>query len=1279
LLLQTIHKKKKTTTTTSTIVNSHKEKIKGLQQNSTRSHSQGLTSRDTKRNTVMNLQKTIGNQAVQRLIRSGDLATLDIPRTASINGLPSELLITPSLEIAATPAEAETMREEVVTPTATTTPITTPPTSTLTDTEAAPPATTTSTGMKVGEAGGAPAAGPAQAEKAAPAEEIAVPSKKLEEKEGKRESKEAGGEAPEIGEAATITPPMETGVPPAATMDRAPASPDEDPAFKAVIVNAESVAQQQKRHPSAKIKAQEAKAAAKPPPKEALSEAQASKVENMDAQAEKPLNLDAASFKQALKEALEKQLNSIKIQSEDDAENFKKEDRPTKIKENVVGIVNKRKDTAQAPIREANGAPLNIPSKEDPPELVPPQPGSPPPGIEAHKAIPKPKTDSEVSLEEDSKNLDQQMIEADVTEEQLEMSNEPDFQAALAEKREAQTHAIEAPLAYRQDEQVLLADARADAVSSTGTLIRSVYGTRKNQFKQTGDVQESSKTDNEKRRAEVAGHIESIYKETEGEVKTRLESLDTEVNGIFEGAATEAKRLLEEKVSIVSEYYSGISGGLLGAAEWVGITEEPKWVGETFKRGRELYVEELEKAVDKIADTVETRLSEIKTYIDAQWLRIKNYVDELGPGLQEFAKDAAKKIEGKFNTLRQSVDEKFTQIVDSLAQKYADNLKKIDERIEELKKEKGFIVAAGRAIGDVIKTIGELKDMILNVLTKAANVIDKIIAHPIRFLENLVNGVKKGLGNFKDNIGMHLERGLVTWLFGELGETGIQMPESFDPMGVFSLVLQVLGLTYPNVRARAVKLLGENIVSRLELAAEIFRLLITQGPIGLWGYIKDKVSDLKTMVVGGIESYIRDKVIWAGIEWLFSLLVPFAGFIKAAKGIYNVIKFFVTHRSQIAELVNAILDSIDAIADGAIDVAATLVEAALGKAVPIAIGFLASLLNLGGIGKAVRGIIQKIQEPINGVIDWIIQKAVDLVKAAGKLFGIGKEEKAEVEDPQKAVRIEAGLVAIDEMEQQYVKEEEISLEDAVKIASKVKEKHPIFKSITVISGDGTWDYDYIVNPRKRKKGEKKRKKERETLDPELTLVEILDALARVDEGGVVITESSIAISKSNIRSILSGSKAKRDKVAAAIEITDKILEAARKSNKVEEIEKYLRQVSGVTNEVLAVANSPIRVNADHATPVERFPGTFVKTRWGRMFVHKKYKPALDQWIKDNKDKKPAKQFKAELNQIKSLLRDQIFDQNHAYLEMPLKEIEIVIITVQVHRRITRERELEERE
>lgn len=67
-------------------------------------------------------------------------------------------------------------------------------------------------------------------------------------------------------------------------------------------------------------------------------------------------------------------------------------------------------------------------------------------------------------------------------------------------------------------------------------------------------------------------------------------------------------------------------------------------------------------------------------------------------------------------------------------------------------------------------------------------------------------------------------------------------------------------------------------------------------------------------------------------------------------------------------------------------------------------------------------------------------------------------------------QVHDGLEAIDREQQRFISEGKISKAEAEEVAGKVKNEHPVFKSITVVDGDETWDYDYVASPGKKKKG-----------------------------------------------------------------------------------------------------------------------------------------------------------------------------------------------------------------
>src|SRR5262249_17480653 len=235
---------------------------------------------------------------------------------------------------------------------------------------------------------------------------------------------------------------------------------------------------------------------------------------------------------------------------------------------------------------------------------------------------------------------------------------------------------------------------------------------------------------------------------------------------------------------------------------------------------------------------------------------------------------------------------------------------------------------------------------------------------PIAFLGNLARGIGMGLKSFVANIATHLKQGFTEWLFGQVAAAGVEIPETLDAKGIFSLAAQVLGLTFANFRARAVQILGAETVGRIEQAAEIFRIFVAEGAAGLWTFIKDKVGDLKSTVLDSIRELVVGKVIMGGIEFLLGLLTPASAFVKAVTTIVDIIMFIVDRGAQIAALVSAIVDSLGAIASGSVGAMAAAVEGALARALPVAIGFLASLLHLGDLGAKIKAIIEKLQAPV---------------------------------------------------------------------------------------------------------------------------------------------------------------------------------------------------------------------------------------------------------------------------------------------------------------------------
>jgi hypothetical protein len=163
--------------------------------------------------------------------------------------------------------------------------------------------------------------------------------------------------------------------------------------------------------------------------------------------------------------------------------------------------------------------------------------------------------------------------------------------------------------------------------------------------------------------------------------------------------------------------------------------------------------------------------------------------------------------------------------------------------------------------------------------------------------------------------------------------------------------------------------------------------------------------------------------------------------------------------------VNAIINALGTIVAGNISAMAQAVEGALNRILPVVISFLASLLGLGGISEKIRGFIEAVQEPVNKAIDWVINLGVSMARKIAGLFGGKKDEAAEEEpdDPEKQLKKDAALAALDQAEQRAAAEG-VSREEAESIAAAVQRDHPVIRSIHVEEGEGVWRYLYTASP-----------------------------------------------------------------------------------------------------------------------------------------------------------------------------------------------------------------------
>ena len=288
-----------------------------------------------------------------------------------------------------------------------------------------------------------------------------------------------------------------------------------------------------------------------------------------------------------------------------------------------------------------------------------------------------------------------------------------------------------------------------------------------------------------------------------------------------------------------------------------------------------------------------------------------------------------------------------------------------------------------------------------DILNKGKTVLMKIVTDPIGFFKNMGSAVGKGIGQFASNIKKHLIGGLVSWLTGAMGDLPIQLPAVWDIKGILHLGLQVLGLTWNNLRQKLVKLVGEPVVNFAEGTIDVVKRVINEGPIALWDMIKEKAGEIKTLVMEGIRNWVITQVVKTAITKVVMMLNPAGAILQAIKDIYDVVMFFVTNIDRIMSLVKSVLSSVKNIAMGNIGGAANSIEQSMAKTIPIILSFLARFLGLSGISKKIKEIIQKIRRPV----DQAVNKGLKwMAKKAKKLFG--KSKKGKVKKSEKDIEKE---------------------------------------------------------------------------------------------------------------------------------------------------------------------------------------------------------------------------------------------------------------------------------
>ncbi|MEI6276792.1 MAG: DNA/RNA non-specific endonuclease [Prolixibacteraceae bacterium] len=693
-------------------------------------------------------------------------------------------------------------------------------------------------------------------------------------------------------------------------------------------------------------------------------------------------------------------------QTIEEVDNFKNDNKASQMGEAVMTSVRADKNSVVSTFSDLENMPEPVSSKLSVVPLPAEERELATPVINLGEGAIAPLQAEHTDVNSYTKEADAKLKEEGITQDQLDLVDSGDLAVAGKEKKSMEKMAKSEPQAIRnfarQEGEKVESDLKIEEKRERdGLKFR-----RKADLGATKTKQKNTKSALEKKREEVALQINTIYQTAQKIVGRKLAGLEIKSMKNFDAGNSLATSLFEDNVkremdAFKAERYKGLRGKLRKAKDWLlGMKDLPQ-VKAIFDRNRSRFVSSINQLIEVITAANKSVISECKTVLATARKEITVYVSKLGPGLRETGAKAAEEMNGKLAALDGFIEHKEQELQRKLSEKQVAAIKAIDDRIEKMKEAMSgalskignlLLQAAKKFFTWALKQAGYSLSVIEGVISKGASVLKSIFTQPVQFAKNLINAAITGFKNFGKNFLIHLKNSLFEWLTGSL--EGLVLPQVWDVKGIVGVALQMIGITYQNIRQHLVAVMGETVVGSLEKTFTLVKTLVTQGPMAAWEQLKEMAGEMQLAFIEAVRDFLKMKVIEQAIQWLVGIFVPGAGIVKAVIAIYDTVVFFIQKAKQIIQMIGSFLSSVGEIASGNIGAAASALESGLSRGLTVVISFLAQLLHLNAITDKIKAVIQKIRGKVDAalakVARWIADKAKSLFgkvkSAAGKVI-----------------------------------------------------------------------------------------------------------------------------------------------------------------------------------------------------------------------------------------------------------------------------------------------------
>ena len=633
------------------------------------------------------------------------------------------------------------------------------------------------------------------------------------------------------------------------------------------------------------------------------------------------------------------------------------------------------------------------------------------PGIAAQSAAQDPVPAEDLSLDADRDSVEAKATQAKMDRHSAQpLQDTPPFSDAAQGRAELADLSATGPGEVAKQQAEAIAAAQADLADLQGTALEALTTARAGTVSDLHAGQRGMVGHEEKTRATVSAEASKHYNAARKAIEPLLRNLpritlsrwSTELARL----STEFTQHLARVQGWVDERHAGVGGWFLH--RWDNWTGLPAWVPKEYDAAEQAFGNGVHDLLLSIAQEVSIALAEAEAIIQVARTKIDKVFQDLPRDMQQWADGERKRFEGQLDALSGQVADVRTTLVQDISQRAVSSVTDVQEKVEALRvKARGVIGRILDAIEDFLDDpVKAIINGLLNLLNippksfwalvdKIAAVIDQIADDPETFCNNLIAGIGQGFSLFFDHFPAHLLKGFWTWLTSGLGPIGVQLPTDISPGSLFAFVLQLMGLTWTNIREILVRHIGPKNVELIEKAWQLITTLIEKGPAGIVELLKEKLDPatiIDTIVDAAIDFAVT-RLIKSVTVKVLELFNPASAVLEAIKLIYRVLKWVFENAAKIFTLIETIVDGIADVLAGNVGKLAMAVEKALAGLIPPVIDFLAGLLDLDDLPAEVAGVIKDMQKVVLGVADEVIGALAERAKGLLASLGLGEKPK----------------------------------------------------------------------------------------------------------------------------------------------------------------------------------------------------------------------------------------------------------------------------------------------